>query len=273
MNTIIIRYAEIALKGGNRIAFEKRLGQNIRDCFKKNKKELKQVVRIRGRIYIETNQKCPKLAHVFGISSFSNATKLEFDIDHIKKTIDRMLPKDYTTFRMSAHRINKVVPMNSQEINIALGQYIVDKYQKKVKLKGWDLDVGVEIHGKDAYVYMDRTPGPGGLPLGVNGRAVALIENKWSQLAAWYLMRRGVAVIPVSKKKTDITIIMKYSYGTKPRLEIGDASEFAKSQGIDAIITGRTLSDFKRGDDDLLYLEPLIGLGDVEDKIRELECV
>ncbi len=67
---IILRYREISLKGKNRTDFEKALQRNIKSCFEKNGISYKDVLRIRRRILIKTNEKYQQLAKVFGISSF-----------------------------------------------------------------------------------------------------------------------------------------------------------------------------------------------------------
>ncbi|HHI04210.1 MAG TPA: tRNA 4-thiouridine(8) synthase ThiI, partial [Candidatus Woesearchaeota archaeon] len=74
---VVIRYSEIGLKGNNRIIFEKKLINNIKDCLKKNKIKYDKIQRLRGRIIIFAEQKLDCLKYVFGISSFSPALVVE----------------------------------------------------------------------------------------------------------------------------------------------------------------------------------------------------
>jgi len=253
----IIRYGEIALKGKNRGAFERKLVGNIRDCFFQNNKTIKKVIRIRGRIYLDADE-CNELANVFGIVSYSVAIKTEFSIDKLKQVVDQILPKKFKTFRVSAHRVDKSIKMKSSEINITIGQHIVDNYQKKVSLKEHDLDVGIEIYDSDAYIYVNKTKGPGGLPYGINGTAAALIENPSSLLAAWLVMKRGVRVFPIAYTDQDISLMKKYSYGSTMNLKIIDK---ITSQ---VIVTNQTLKILSEFDQSVLHLRPLGGFSKEE---------
>ena len=113
----------------------------------------------------------------------------------IKRIINDIKVKDYTTFRISARRADKSFPLNSQEINTRLGGEVVAKYGKKVNLDNPDLSIHVEIVGKIAYLYYEKIKGPGGLPVGVSGKALVLISGGFdSPVAAWYALRRGMQV-------------------------------------------------------------------------------
>ncbi len=277
-NTVIIRYGELALKGKNRSRFESRLVLNIRDCLMKNKVAFESIYRKRGRIFIKSASKCSALSNVFGISSFSYALMDGYSIESIKKNISLLL-KDlsFTTFRVTAKRLDDSVAVGSMELNRVLGQFIVDEYKKKVSLKHFDVEVGVEVIDKKACVFASRVSGPGGLPLGINGRAFASIENRRSNLAAWLMMKRGLRIYPVSTAKCDISILEKYNYGFLPMecIHVKRYSELGSIAGqkrISAIVTGHTLRDMKEPDLDMLMLQPLVGFSDaqISEKLKYL---
>ena len=129
MNCIIIRYGEIALKGKNRITFERRLIRNIKDALKKNNVPFEQVQRLRNRILIHTENECPFLKNVFGISSFSRATISKTDIDSIEGTISPLLKKIKKTdsFRVSAKKITSETKVKSIEINKEIALNVADQ--------------------------------------------------------------------------------------------------------------------------------------------------
>ena len=215
---IIIRYSEIGLKGNNRIVFEKKLIENIKDCLRKNNIKYEKIQRLRGRIIIFTEQELNCLKYVFGVSSFSHALVLEPDINEIEKAVSKLAEnKKFKTFRVSAQRLNKNFSLTSPEIERTIGSFVCEKLNKKVSLKNFDLEVGIEILDK-AYVFTEKIKCFSGLPVGIEGKVVSLIENKSSLLASLLMMKRGCLIIPVSMKKTDINLIKKFAYGFDPKL-------------------------------------------------------
>lgn len=277
-NIIIIRYGEIALKGKNRIVFERKLIQNIKDCLKKNDVEYDKVIRERGRIYIQTNAKCEELSHVFGITSYSYAIKDKYDEEIIKNNIKQLLNnKEFETFRVTTNRADKTISKNSTELNILFGSYVVEEFNKKVSLNKFDLEVGIEIVRGNSYVFVNQIKGPGGLSYGINGTIFVLIEDEKSILAAWMLMKRGLKAVPISTKEVDISILEKYNYGYKKLdlIRVNDYNEIekkAEEYKINSIIVGSKMDNIKKHNFDLLILRPLVGFTDdeINDKMKNL---
>ncbi|PIU15888.1 tRNA 4-thiouridine(8) synthase ThiI [bacterium (Candidatus Gribaldobacteria) CG08_land_8_20_14_0_20_39_15] len=213
---IVCHYAEIALKGGNRKIFEEKLVDNIKKSFNKNGIVFKYVKRIFGRILIELsdNQEngliVKALKSVFGIAHFSFAEKCEKDIERIKEKASEILSKkDFATFKVEAKRSDKKFPLISQQINEQVGEFILGSCRAtsakevarqlpllKVKLENPDITLYIEITQSGVFLYTEKIAGPGGLPVGVSGKAVCLISGGIdSPVSAWYLMKRGVEVI------------------------------------------------------------------------------
>jgi len=211
--TTIVRYAEIALKGRNRADFEKRLVENIRTILKNCSIRFGKILRKPGRILITDCNRAEQLRNVFGIANFSYAIETEPEIESIINTADRAIAnKKFKTFRVSANRIDKSVSITSQQINIKLGEHIAEKYNKKVKLKDCDLDIGVEILDRKAFVFAEKIGGPGGLPLGSTGRVLVLHDDKDNTAdskraleAARLMMKRGCRVVFARKKASGIS--------------------------------------------------------------------
>jgi len=222
---IIVHYAEIALKGGNRNFFEKRLVENIKKFLQANGIVFDYVKRIYGRILInlsdgeEEGGKLPPmkelpsflnaLKSVFGVAHFSLVEKCDKDIEKIKeKALDVLSQKDFQTFKVEAKRSDKKFVLTSQQVNEQIGEEILRKtiahylcdrtnneQERKIKvdLHNPDIILYIEITEKDVFLYTEKIKGPGGLPLGVSGKAVCLISGGIdSPVAAWYLMKRGV---------------------------------------------------------------------------------
>jgi len=273
MDAILCRYGELALKGKNRHMFESRLVHNIKDCLKKNNitADLKKV---RGRIFIFTDDKeaLPALQRVFGLVSISPAVvsaSLPKAIE--KKAIDYVSNiKDIdttSTFRITTRRIDKEFPKTSQDIDIMLGDRVGEKFNLKAKMKGADLDVGVEIHDQ-TFIFHEKLPCFGGLPIGVGGKVAVLIEDDCPDrflAAAWLMMKRGCIVFPIGKKEIDIDYLSRFSYGSSMKLQLIkgliEINSFAEENGCQALIVGDTAETFDPEtykDIRLMTLTPLI---------------
>jgi thiamine biosynthesis protein ThiI len=242
METILIRYGEIALKGGNRRFFVQRLENNIRDCLRAHGLEGK-VKSVWGRIYVETSDVDEALEHlprVFGIVSLSPVESVAADMDVITETAldvarEIGLSRDQS-FRVQARRADKSFPVTSPEIGRIVGQRIVDTLSQNVDLSDEaDITIGIEIRPEGAQVFAETIPGPGGLPLGSSGRAIALISGGIdSPVAAWMMMKRGCGIIPVhfrqsevesSKALANCEVLASWSYGWDIRPIVMDHEE------------------------------------------------
>ncbi len=114
-----------------------------------------------------------------------------------------------------------------------------------VDLGAPEVTAWVELFEGETCFFSERLPAPGGLPLGVEGSALALVSGGFdSAVAAWQMLRRGVAldyvfcnlggrshlqgVLRVVKVLAD-----RWSYGQRPRLHTLDF------EGIEAQLQGR----------------------------------
>jgi len=230
MGLILLRYGELALKGKNRAMFLRRLRSNVRACLKAHGVQ-GTVVSAGRRILVHTSrvdEMLEPLARVFGLVSISPVQEVDPTLDEIvEAAVQESAAAGVSpgvTFRVRTRRSDKAFPYTSPEINAIVGEAIVRELGGKVNLSDdADVTVGVEVHRDVTFVYSRVIPGPGGLPLGVEGRVVALISGGIdSPVAAWLMMKRGCAVIPVhfrqndtetSKALDNIKVLKRYSYG------------------------------------------------------------
>ncbi len=262
-NVVLVRYSEIGLKGKNRPMFENYLVDNIKYYFKKQNIIYEKIEKPRGRILIYTNEKTDFLKNIFGISSFSYSSNVDLDIDKInKKALEILEDIDFKTFRVSAQRANKNFKINSVEIEKKVGGFICENINKKVDLKNYDVNLGIEINEK-AYVFNDKIKGLGGLPVGCEGKVVSFIEDENSLIASLLIMKRGCSIIPVSMKKTDISVIDKFSCGRNEKLriikDVKEIDEIAEENNAKAVVIGETLENFKEREIKTMVLRPLVG--------------
>lgn len=203
--SFLIKYAEIAIKGKNRHLFEDALVSQINHALKEVEGEFK-VRKEQGRIYVETlsdydfDEVVEALRHVFGIVGICPVVILEdegFDAlaDAVVAYVDKIYPDKNKTFKVDARRARKNYPLNSMEINAELGGRILDKFpQMSVDVHNPDIMIHIEIRGQ-INIYSTEIPGPGGMPVGTNGKAMLLLSGGIdSPVAGYMIAKRGVKI-------------------------------------------------------------------------------
>ncbi len=198
----LLRYGEIGLKSSwVRRSMKERLISNItmqhrqRDAPCSFKEEA-------GRLFLSSNYGGTPgiLARTFGLVSFSPVITCSSEMDDLTRLAVDVAGKTRQRGFRFAVRVRRVGdhPYTSMEAARKIGSAILAAYPElKVDLTKPDWEVLLEIRGKRSYVASEVQPGPGGLPLGSQGRVVALVESSDGVLAAWLMMKRGCRVVPV----------------------------------------------------------------------------
>lgn len=195
MTHYLIRYAEIALKGKNRHIFEAQLVRNMRSTAELFDRPLEEVRKQYGRIIV-TGEDLEPLQLVFGLTNISPAVRCEKDIERIK-TASLELAKRHKSGTISIHtqRMDKSFPFKSPDISRIIATHIEDHTELQGQLKNADHTLGVEIATDAAYIFTEKWPGFGGLPVGSGGKVSAEIHNDADILASLLVLKRGVKVI------------------------------------------------------------------------------
>ena len=196
---ILVHYNEIAIKGRNRGVFEKHLITNIRKAL--TGLPLDYIQQSASRLWLRSKkgeffppETFKRLGRIAGISSFSPAIRTPLTMEAMKHAAYRLAEAEgeYDSFRISSRRAFKSQPFDSMSTNVEIGDHVFDHRQAKVKMKGADLDIRVEMVPDSAYVYSKKYPGFGGLPLGPTGRVAVLLSGGIdSPVAANRMQRRG----------------------------------------------------------------------------------
>jgi thiamine biosynthesis protein ThiI len=203
MNSVIVHYQEIALKGRNRPYFISKLVRNVRRQL--SDLDVKDVRALMGRVEVllgpeaSYEEVAGRLRHVFGVANYSKAGRTAIDLDAISGAIiEDLAGHEAVTFRVNAKRGDKTFAMTSPEIEREIGARIVQATGWKVKLDHPQLAVNVELLHRQAFYSFGKTPGAGGLPSGVSGRVVCLLSGGIdSPVAAYRLMKRGCSALLV----------------------------------------------------------------------------
>lgn len=201
MDSVLIRYHEIALKKGNRPYFTELLKRNIlaavKDLGAKEIRSLSARLLLTFRNSVDPAVIIQRLGTVFGVANFSLVQRTDRDIDELRAAILAGLNgAQFNSFRIDTQRGDKTFPINSPEINRRLGAAVKEKSGARVDLLNPEFTVFVEILPKDAFFGFNKVPGPGGLPVGGSGRVLSLISGGFdSPVAAYRMMQRGCRII------------------------------------------------------------------------------
>jgi len=225
--------------------FRARLMRNLKDAIRAEGLEA-QLRRTHNRIFVEVSdpRAADILARVFGIQSLSLAWRRPV------ATVDDVVLAGLEIFRdrvegkrfaVRARRVGErtASSLSSREVERALGRSLLP-FSAGVHLDAPEVTAFVELSGGEAYFFPERVSGPAGLPLGVEGRAVALVSGGFdSAVAAWLVQKRGVAldhvfcnlgggaheagVLRVAKTLAD-----RWSYGSAPCLHAIDFRPLAE---------------------------------------------
>ena len=215
---VLIRYGEVALKGGNRHHFERILMRRIKEKVSdlmdpdiKSKggllimditKEINDLNETKKNDFLGRLRSKP--LSVFGIDSISfpliTKPNLSYIIDAAPGFVEQLRrDRAIDTFKVEAKRSDKSFPAKSPEIASKVGAGIL----KAVKNIGVDvhnpnLIVNVNVRNENAYIYEDRIRGQGGLPLGACGKGLLLLSGGIDSPVAGFLMaRRGMSISAV----------------------------------------------------------------------------
>jgi thiamine biosynthesis protein ThiI len=201
---VVVRYAEIFLKGQNRPFFEGRLLDNVRAALRQF--EGARVTRLHGRMLVDPGpagaaRVIERLTRVFGVASLSPALVTPPAIDALGDAAVELARAEAArrggtpSFKVETSRADKRFPMPSPEVSRLVGARIYEGLGLPVDVHAPAFQVGVEIGTERSFVFAQQVPGPGGLPLGTAGRVLALLSGGIdSPVAAWLAMKRGCTV-------------------------------------------------------------------------------
>lgn len=203
MVNILVHYAEIGLKGGNRGIFENQLIKNIKIALKNPSL---QIIKAQKQIVISGEKiNLDKLKTVFGIAWFAPVKESENNLEAISKiALQTAVAKK--TFAVRAHH----------DLEVALGDIIRTKKKIKVDLSHPQQTIYIKEFNNQALIFNQKISGPGGLPVGTSGKVLCLLSGGFDSIAAAYLLaKRGAQVdflhfhVFPDKKKVLTSKIMK----------------------------------------------------------------
>lgn len=196
---ILIRYGELMTKGDNKKLFQGRLLATIKHHLQKFDVV---VTKTRDRVYIENieshfDEVSETLRHIFGIYSFSLATKVKSDIDTITETAKILFQDiDNCSIRVETKRSDKQFPMMSMDVSRHVAKAILQQSQNMtVNLSKPDETLMVEIRSDFTYLMFKKIAGAKGYPTGSVGKGILMLSGGIDSPVAGYMaMKRGIAI-------------------------------------------------------------------------------
>ena len=202
---LVIHYSEIGLKGRNRAFFERHLQRNIQERLASLK--VTNVERLSGRLLVtlgpgaDSAAAAERLRTVPGIAYVAPAYSASKDMDALAAGVLRALAGrslPCRSFKVETNRGDKRFPLTSPQISADIGHHVQAATGWRVDLTHPELIIHVEMLFEEAYFYMDRIPGIGGLPVGASGTVGLLLSGGIdSPVAGYYALKRGCQVIPI----------------------------------------------------------------------------
>lgn len=198
---IIVRYGEIGVKSPKvRRRFENKLISNI-------KSKLNCKIQInQGRIFLYSENfedAYEALNKTAGVVSYSPAVSTETDFSIIEETINKYVENlisegsfsPENSFAIRCRRVG-THEFSSHELAGFCGSVVVKATGAPVDLSNPDLALFVEVRDNKTYIYHEKIEGLGGLPVGTQGKVVALVSGGIdSPVASFLMLKRGVEVI------------------------------------------------------------------------------
>lgn len=278
MSLFVVRYGELGLKSPKvKKRFQRALKRNIEDAFLKRETQCISAMDW-GRVYLHTDDDEMAneiLSKTFGVTSFSKVVETTSDLQDICKTAaeysSQVIPQG-GTFAVRAKRAGEH-KFTSQDVAREVGSAILDANEKKnlkVNLSNPDIEIFVEVRHNRAFIFSKKIQGPGGFPLGTQGKVLAVISDKKSVYAAWQIAKRGcnTRLLCMDDEACKLTELLKpWHLNSKPFLAEDDsldsALKLAKRIKAEALVLGYIFEEFEnntRIESDIPVFYPLIGL-------------
>ena len=206
-DVIVLRWAEIFLKGANRPYFEQVFVDQVTRLCKGI--DGVRIHRAHARLLVEVPRESmaravERLHRLFGLHSMSPARMCPREIDDIAAVAVEMTREEVARrggglprFKIETNRPDKSFPMSSVEVSRKVGGRVAQELGLPVDVHHPDITVGVELgHKGRNFVWTETLPGPGGLPVGATGRVNLLISGGIdSPVAGWLAMKRGCTLM------------------------------------------------------------------------------
>jgi thiamine biosynthesis protein ThiI len=277
---VLVRFGEIGIKSPQvRSQMLERLRRNLLSQMEHAGVE-GNVERRGARLWMagpDVTRLAETAARTFGVVSASPVVSVPSTLEAMSAAaVPLALARPWKSFAVRARREGSHA-FSSQDIGVRLGSDIFLAAQAagrpgRVDLTNPEFTLDVDVRAGEAYLFTDTLAGPGGLPIGSQGRVVALLSDEASMVAAWLVMRRGCEVFPMHAGDggpIQPWLVALANWGLARSATIVPASgkaamfaaaaQVAREHDATAIVTGETL-DSRFVEAPMPVLRPVCGL-------------
>lgn len=294
MDGVLVRYGEIGIKSQPvRRMMQSRLKQNMLDAMLRDGVE-GDVQSLGSRLWLvgsDLDALLDLACRTFGVVSASKARRVGSSMEQMSEAaVEVAMGLEWTKFAVRPRRQGKH-PFQSQDVGIEVGSAIYKAAEAagrkpQVDLDNPDVEISIDVRGEGAFIHSATKTGPGGLPLGTQGKVAVLLSDTASAVAAWLMMRRGCSVLAIhagdmGSAPMDLTEPLK-KWGLNPNVVvlpvcsgtvtkeglIEAATTVARRKKMRVIVTGDTLTS-RLVTGDLPVLRPVCGLA--PDEVRRIQ--
>ncbi|MGI6687679.1 MAG: tRNA uracil 4-sulfurtransferase ThiI [Christensenellales bacterium] len=194
---LLIKYAEIHLKGLNRPYFQSLLLRRVKEAVRPFTRDVKL---FDSRIFVrgikDTDAAMERVRKVFGVHAVCRAVEMDKEnFDAVSQAGAELMAELSGTFKVQARRADKRYFLDSPQINAKIGGHVLAQNpQLKVDVHKPQHVLSIEIRDK-ALLYAQEVPGVGGLPTGSSGKALLMLSGGIdSPVAGYMIAKRGVVL-------------------------------------------------------------------------------
>jgi thiamine biosynthesis protein ThiI len=194
---VLLKYGEMVLRGRNRHRFYEQLHRNARRLLR----DLGPLeLRARGGALAliapeaDPDELLERALDLIGVTLVHPAAIVErTPAAAADGAVELLRGRPGETFAIRARRRDKRFLLDSRELSVLAGRAVQDALGLAVDLNAPDLELFIEVDRGEIFVFTEKLPGRGGLPVGTSGRALVLISGGIdSPVAAYRMLKRGL---------------------------------------------------------------------------------
>ena len=206
---VLLKQGEIFLKGRNRQQFERMLQANVRAAVRRTGVPAELTLR-EGVLVLRVpsdgltpaehaaavDRVASRVADVPGLARVCTALRVDKTAAAAAAAAVALTGPGSGAFAVRSRRRDKRFPLTSEQLNALIGAEVNEAHGLPVSLRHPQTEVFVEVDTSEVFVFTGGQPGQGGLPVGMSGRAVALLSGGIdSPVAAYRMMKRGLRCV------------------------------------------------------------------------------
>ncbi|MFZ3077392.1 MAG: THUMP domain-containing protein [Candidatus Aenigmatarchaeota archaeon] len=161
-----------------------------------------------NRIFIYTKQideAMERIKKIFGVTSVSPCWTCFSGLNDIRMIASDMASdvlkiSEKNSFAIRAHRVGRH-KFSSKEIAEEAGAAVKRVTGARVDLSNPDREIFIEARSRKTYAFVEKIPAVGGMPVGVSGGIISIIESPNDVIASWLMMKRGCEIMAITDEE------------------------------------------------------------------------